>query len=83
MIVASFLLASLGLAGWMFIELPKAKEAQLDRKCEQLLKESHWGMVAPPMEKNDVWMEQKESCIARRESRESGEPGTIADRDTQ
>jgi hypothetical protein len=83
MLVASFLLASLGLAGWMFIELPKAKEAQLDRECEQLLKESQWGMVAPPMERNDVWMEHKESCIARQASRESGSQSDDAHRDTQ
>ena len=57
--LALYLIAIVALIGWMMIELPKAKEAELDRKCEQVMRENKWGFLAPPMEKNDVWITRK------------------------
>ena len=67
-VVATFLLASLGLAGLMYVKLPLQVEIRMDLECERF-DESEWGFIAPPMEKNNAWIEQKERCEAREKNR--------------
>ena len=47
-------------------------EEKLDRICAQL-EQQQWGYLAPPMERNDVWMARekakREMCSARIEVR--------------
>ena len=45
-----------------------AYEDRIERACDKF-EESKWGYLAPPMEKNDVWIREKESCEAGEQDR--------------
>ncbi len=40
-----------------------AYEDRIEHACDKF-EESKWGFLAPPMENNDVWIREKESCEA-------------------
>ena len=73
-IVSLFMLALLGFVPLVWNKAQHSHEQKLDRICDQ--QESKWGFLAPPMERNDVWMAREQAerkmCAARREDGDTG-----------
>lgn len=63
------LLASIALAGWTILELPKIKEAELDARCARLESIESRPWLVPPQKRNHEWVAKQK---AEREACENG-----------